>query len=387
MTTRVAEQWIASRSWQSVALVPPLPIDAVPTPALMLDEAALQRNIAAMSTHLSSHGKRARPHAKTHKCPLVARRQLDAGAVGICVAKISEGWAMAKAGIGPLLVTSPLATAEKAESLARLAAVSNGLTTVVDSELGVERLAEACRAVGTTVDVLIDLDPVMGRTGVREPERVYALAERLRAAGLRLVGVQHYAGHVMHLSGFAERRAKSVSLWDRAAEIWHGLEERGFSVDVVTGGGTGTFDIDCDVPEITDLQVGSYIFMDRQYADIGGRSGPVFAPFETSLTVAATAISQPHPAAVTLDCGYKGMASDAGSPIVRELDGAQFRFGGDEHGIVVLPKGYQEPVLGKRFSLFVSHCDPTVNLYDYYWVHRDGMVHELWPITARGASW
>jgi D-serine deaminase-like pyridoxal phosphate-dependent protein len=387
MTTALVERSIASRSWQSIPLDPPVPIDAVPTPALMLDEHALRRNIAKMSSHLAAHGKRARPHAKTHKCPLIARLQLDAGAVGICVAKVSEGWAMASAGIGPLLVTSPVSTADKAESVARLACISDGLAVAVDSERGIDALAAACRASRVAVAVLIDLDPLMGRTGVREPAHVYSLAERARAAGLRIAGVQHYAGHVMHVTGFEERRTKSLALWERAAGIWTELGARGFDMSTVSGGGTGTYDIDCDVAGISDLQVGSYIFMDRQYADIGGRAGAVFEDFETSLTVTATAISQPHPAAVTLDCGYKGMASDAGAPVVRELGGAQFRFGGDEHGIVVLPKGHQEPVLGRRFSLFVSHCDPTVNLYDHYWVHRDGVVHELWPITARGCSW
>jgi len=397
MSSVIAERLLAARAHAPIVLDSPMPLEEVPTPALLLDEGALARNIERMTQHLRAHGKLARPHAKTHKCPTIARLQLDAGATGICVAKVSEGWALYHGGIAPLLITSPVATADKAQAVARLAAASPGLTVAVDSAMGADALSAAASEHGVALDVVIDLDPRMGRTGVREPADVLTLAERIgRLPRLCLTGVQHYAGHVMHVTGFDERRARSLAHWERASAVCDALRERGFPVDIVSGGGTGTYDIDCDVAAVTDLQVGSYIFMDRQYADIGGRHGAVFDDFESSLSVATTAISQPAPGAVTLDCGYKGMASDAGAPVARAPQSggavpgvvdAQFRFAGDEHGVLVLPKGHQEPMLGRRLELFPSHCDPTVNLYDHYWVHREGRVHALWPITARGCSW
>ena len=158
-------------------------------------------------------------------------------------------------------------------------------------------------------------------------------------------------------------------------------------IAVVTGGGTGTYDIDCDVPLVTDLQVGSYVFMDEEYRRIGSRSGARFDDFEVALTVAATAISQPRDGALTVDAGFKAFASDTVNPEPLDLPGTQYRFAGDEHGVLLLRTPTQEPLLGTVQRFVTPHCDPTVNLYDWYWICRDGLVTELWPIAARGCSW
>ena len=205
--------------------------------------------------------------------------------------------------------------------------------------------------------------------------------------GLRLVGVQHYAGQVMHIGGHAERQEKSLQCWRRAESICETLRDAGHRLDIVTGAGTGTYDIDCNVGAVTDLQVGSYVFMDQQYLDVGGRGGDVLDDFEVSLTVLTTAISQPKAGAITVDCGFKGFASESIAPTPRDLPGTRYHFFGDEHGVLTLPQGAQEPLLGQRIAFVTPHCDPTVNLYDYYWVHRDGAVHALWPVSARGCSW
>ncbi len=384
----VLEQ-LRSRSHEAVMLEEPLAPGELPTPALLLNRPALERNIRAMATYLESQGKGFRPHAKTHKCPLICQRQIAAGAVGICVAKVGEAVAHAAAGIESILITSPVTTAPKAAVIADLARQISGLSVVVDSMAGVDVLAAQLDA-SNPVAVLIDLDVSMGRTGARGLDKVLALHERIVAHPLmRFAGVQHYAGHLMHIEGFDKRREKSLSLWSRLRdEVLTGLAERGIECAVVTGAGTGTYNIDVEVPELTDLQVGSYIFMDEEYRLIGGRESERFDDFEVSLNVACTTISQPRNGAITVDGGYKAFASDSVAPVTDALPDVKFHFAGDEHGVLALPDGEQELRLGQIVQFVTPHCDPTVNLHDYYWVQEeDNLVHSCWPITARGASW
>lgn len=352
----------------------------------------MERNLQKMAGFLRARGKGFRPHTKTHKSPQIAKRQLAAGAVGVCAAKVSEALVLARAGVGPILITSPVTTDVKVDLIAELVADGARIQVVVDSTLGANLLDQAARQRKVAIDVLIDIDPRLGRTGVREQADVLALAAWLatneRAGGaLHLIGVQHYAGQVQHIAGHAARAERSLACWRSAVAICDALREAGHALDVITGAGTGTYDIDCDVAAVTDLQVGSYVFMDQQYLDVGGRSGAVLDDFEVSLTVLTTAISQPKQGAITVDCGFKGFASESIAPMPIDLPGAKYHFFGDEHGVLTLPSGAQEPLLGRQVQFVTPHCDPTVNLYDYYWVHRDGYVHALWPVSARGCSW
>jgi D-serine deaminase-like pyridoxal phosphate-dependent protein len=386
MPYTLAVQNLLARQWEPVSLAQPVPVDSLPTPALLLDEAAFERNIARMAEHLGSKGKGFRPHAKTHKCPIIAARQLAAGAVGVCAAKVSEAVVLINAGIGPVLITSTVVTPDKARVVAELCQRGQ-LSIVVDSELSLRVLSDAVTD-AATLGVLVDVDVDMGRTGSRDVVEIKRLAERIgNQPNLHFEGIQHYAGHLMHVEGFAPRRERSLALWEKVAEIVAELTVEGFAPEVVTGAGTGTYNIDCEVPEVTDLQVGSYIFMDQEYRLIGGEQSALFDDFEVALSVASTAISQPLAQTITVDAGYKAFASDTVDPEPLSLAGARFRFGGDEHGIVILPKGNQEPLLGGVQRFITPHCDPTVNLYDYYWVHRDGVAHSIWPIAARGCSW
>ena len=390
--SELSDRLLANRPLNPIEFGQPVPLREVPTPALLLDEDAMTRNIARMASFLGTHGKGFRPHAKTHKCPQIAARQLAAGAVGVCAAKISEAIVLARAGIGPILITSPVATRAKVDLVTEMIASGARVQLVVDSLLGASLLEASARAHGVSVEVLIDLDPRLGRTGVREQADVVNLADwiatnRSNGGALEFVGVQHYAGQVMHIAGHTARREKSLLCWKSAVSTCDALRAAGHTLTIVTGCGTGTYDIDCEVPQVTDLQVGSYIFMDQQYLDVGGRSGPILDDFEVSLTVATTAISQPVRGMITVDCGFKGFASESIAPTALDLPGANYRFAGDEHGILILADGAQEPLLGERITFVTPHCDPTVNLYDYYWVHRDGFVHALWPISARGCSW
>ncbi len=386
MSFDVALKLLDERSWKPVPLADPIPLTSLPTPALLIDERALDRNIERMAAFAASRGKGVRPHGKTHKCPVIAARQMEAGAVGICAAKVSEAAVFINAGVQPVLITSPVVTAAKAALIVALARRGR-VSVVVDGPLALQVLIEAADP-DVEVGVLVDVDVDMGRTGCRDPVRVLELAETIEASpGLRYEGVQHYAGHLMHVEGHEKRRRKSTALWAQVAEVVDHLKRNGLAPEVVTGSGTGTYDIDTNIEVVTDLQVGSYVFMDHEYRLIGGARGEVFDDFEVALTVAATAISRPLDAAVTVDAGYKAFASDTVAPEPMDIAGARYRFAGDEHGVVIPPAGSQEPLLGKVHQFITPHCDPTVNLYDHYWVHRDGLAHSIWPVAARGCSW
>lgn len=380
-------QDLSERPHLPMALSAPVEIELLPTPALLLDEPAMMRNIAKMAGFLEGRAKGFRPHAKTHKCPEIARRQVAAGAVGICAAKVSEAFVLINSGIEDVLLTSATLSPAKAEVLASLSRRAN-LDVVVDSMVGLELLADALND-DDRLGVLIDLDVEMGRTGTRSDQEALALAERIASVpAMTFRGVQHYAGHLMHIEGFDARRDRSLALWETVAGRVAKLAAAGYPAEVVTGCGTGTFNIDCDVEVVTDLQVGSYVFMDQEYRLIGGQNSELFDDFEVALTVATTAISQPMAGkAVTVDGGYKVFASDSVNPEPLDMAGSRFRFGGDEHGILLLGQGSQQPTLGSMQRFITPHCDPTVNLHDAYWVHDDEKVHARWPVSARGCSW
>jgi D-serine deaminase-like pyridoxal phosphate-dependent protein len=378
---------VRARDWRPVVLAEPVPIDELPTPALVLDADAFARNLARMAQFLAGHGKGMRPHAKTHKCPVIARRQLDAGAVGICAAKVSEAAVLVNAGIRNVLVTSPIVDAGRARVVVELSRDCEQLDVVVDSVQGLEALRESVTS-DDALGIVVDIDVALGRTGTRDVDTMLKLANTAAASpGLSFRGIQHYAGQVMHVEGHAARRERSLALWESLQRFVDALATQGMPAEIVTGGGTGTYDIDVDVSCITDLQVGSFIFMDHQYRDIGGTRGAVFDDFEVALFVIATAISQPRSGVITVDAGYKAFAVDAGAPRPFDQTGCEYRFFGDEHGALVSKDRSALPALGERVRFVTPHCDPTVNLYDWYWVCREGMARELWPIAARGCSW
>jgi D-serine deaminase-like pyridoxal phosphate-dependent protein len=377
------------RPWQPVPLDAPVPVEALPTPSLLVDVDQLERNLAHMASYLGARGTGVRAHAKMHKSPIIALRQLELGAVGICAAKLAEAETLHAAGVEDILLTSPVTTPDRFVRLAALAALSPGrVWTVVDDADMARALAAAAAAVGARIDVLIDVDPDMGRTGVRGAEGVLALAAELASMpALRLRGIQQYAGQVMHIRDHAERKARSEAHWASGLAIVDRLRASGFPVEIVTGGGTGTFDIDAEIAGITDLQVGSYAFMDEEYLQIEGAGTPRFEAFPPSLFVLASVVSRPRSGAVTLDAGLKSFASETVAPVPVSHPGTRFRFAGDEHGILILDGQNAAPALGERVRLVTSHCDPTVNLYDVMYPVRDGMVSELWPIAARGAAY
>ncbi len=356
------------------------------TPVLVLDRQALGRNIAAMAAFARKSGIALRPHAKTHKSIDIARLQMEAGAVGVCCAKLGEAEALAEGGIEAILITSPVVTPQAIERLIALHARIAGLRLVADHPDNVDALAAAAKASGKPLPVLVDIDPGIRRTGVASPEAAVALAQRIsRQSALRFAGVQYYCGVQQHLESYAERRAAITERTAYLRIVLEALRSAGCAPDVVTGGGTGTHRIDAELGVLTELQAGSYVFMDRQYNDCD-LTGDGTSPFETSLFVDTRVISANHTSMATVDAGFKALSTDGGAPNV--VDGApstsMFVFMGDEHGALIAPDHTFR--LGDLVTLTVPHCDPTVNLYDAYHVFKEGALTDIWPISARGAS-
>jgi D-serine deaminase-like pyridoxal phosphate-dependent protein len=358
------------------------------TPALVLDLEALDRNIAAMASFAAANNLKLRPHAKTHKSVDIAQRQIAAGAVGVCCAKLGEAEALGEGGVTGILITSPVVGAPATERLVALAGKVPGLMATADHPDAVAAIGAAAKAAGATLTLVVDLDPGLRRTGVASPEAAVALAQQIAAhPSLTFGGIQCYCGAEQHIEGYAERREAIVAKMARLTEAVEGLKAVGLAPPIVTGGGTGTHAIDAELGVFTELQVGSYIFMDRQYGECALRAdGP--APFETSLMVDARVISANYPMLVTIDAGLKAFATEAGAPpiLAGAAEGSQYRFMGDEHGAVVPPRGVAPPALGERVTLAAPHCDPTVNLYEAYHVVTGDDLVAIWPVTARGRS-
>ena len=361
---------------------------ALNTPALVVDVAALDRNIAAMAAFAAGAGVKLRPHVKTHKSADIARRQIAAGALGVCCAKLGEAEALADAGIEGLLITSPVVGQPAVERLVALAARAPSLTAACDHPDAVASIGAASKAAGARLTLLVDIDPGLRRTGVADAAAAVALARQIEAhPNLSFGGVQFYCGADQHIEDYAARREAIVAKTERLRAAIDALKAAGLPPAIVSGGGTGSHAIDGELGVFTELQVGSYVFMDRQYNDcVLTEAEP--RPFETSLMIDARVISASHPTLVTVDAGLKAMATEAGPPpiLAGAADGSQYRFMGDEHGAIVPPGGVAPPKLGERVTLAAPHCDPTVNLYDAYHVVRGDTLEAIWPVTARGRS-
>jgi len=357
---------------------------ALNTPVLVIDHDALERNIAAMAAFAKQGGMALRPHAKTHKSADIAKLQLAAGAVGVCCAKLGEAEALAEQGVGNILITSPVVTPQAIARLVALNARIPALAVVADNSDNVDAIATALKD-AKPLSVFVDIDPGIRRTGVPSAEAAVALAQRISASpALMYAGVQYYCGAQQHIESFADRRAAIEDRTAYLSTVIAALAAADLTPAIVTGGGTGTHAIDAALGVLTELQAGSYVFMDKQYADCDLRGGA--APFETSLFVDAHVISANSQSMATIDSGFKALSTDGGSPVVARgaPPTSHFVFMGDEHGALIAP---DHPFkIGDPISLTVPHCDPTVNLYDAYHLVRDNTLIAIWPVTARGRS-
>ncbi len=359
-------------------------IDTIDTPALLLDLDVFERNLEALDRSLAGRRVRLRPHAKAHKCPEIARRQVARGAVGICCQKVSEAEVFVESGIADVLVVNEIVGAAKLARLARLAGRA-AVGVCVDDEGNVGELAQAAADAGSRLDVLVEVDVGANRCGVPPGPSVLALARRVAASSrLRFAGLQAYHGRAQHLRAPEERRAAIRGAVDELRATLALLEANGLPAAMVTGAGTGTYELEADSGVYTELQPGSYVFMDADYGRNLDADGRPVSRFAQSLFVLATVMSRTRPSRAVVDAGLKAHSVDSGMPLVCGVPGARYTRPSDEHGVIELD-GPGTLVLGQKVRLIPGHCDPTVNLHDWLICVRGRLVEDIWPIAARGA--
>jgi D-serine deaminase-like pyridoxal phosphate-dependent protein len=353
-------------------------VHELPTPALLLDADAFDSNIAQMAAFAAASGKQLRPHAKAHKCVAVAKRQIAAGAIGVCAATVPEAELMVKAGIRGVLLTSPIADPRKMARMAALARIAPDTTVVLDHPAQMRLYAAAALIANVTLNVLIDLDVGDHRTGILPGAPALELAEGMvRTPALRFTGLQAYSVRASHTSVNEGRRDFTRNAWQCAVETQALLRRHGIVAPILTGGSTGSYQADATVAEVTELQAGSYVYMDEAYTRIGE------IPFVNAMTVMATVVSATHSDKVTVDAGFKAFSTDrpfGPRPIDPQV--ARYDWAGDEFGYVHPEEGSRGPKLGDRLRFIPPHCDPTVNLYRCIHVCRGETVMESWPIGS-----
>ncbi len=363
------------------------PISAeIPTPSLVLDRDALDRNIARAADLAERAGLALRPHAKAHKSCRIAARQVQAGAVGICVASVREAEMLAAPEIRSILLTSPVTNSEKIARFMALGRKQVALLAVVDTHEGASRLAAAAQRAGATIGLVVDVDIGMNRTGAAIGQ-VPALVAHIKSleGGASFAGLQGYSGLVQHIADWSERASvyRTQTGLLRALSVECGTR--------VTGGGTGTLWIDAADAIINEAQPGSYVFMDGQYGEVRLAPDPAEATFEQALWVRTAVISRPIAAQATLDAGTKSIAPDqprqqvwrTASASVEQARALSFHFFGDEFGRLT---GTPLPAVGDWVDIVPAHCDPTVNLHDRYYVVSGGELVDVWPIDGRGLA-
>lgn len=359
------------------------------TPALVIDLDVFERNARTMAGLFAGRTENLRPHAKTHKCATIAKKQMELGALGVCCAKPGEAIALASAGVASLLLTSPVVDPWKVEMLVGLRSSLSELIFAVDSNLAVDLLAAAAKSAGVSISVIIDVGVGNNRTGARDTASAVALGRHIKTHdSLQLLGMQCYAGHVQHIEDAAERDAEAKRVVAGIAATKAALTAAFGPLEIVSGGGTGSFEIDMHQGVFTEFQVGSYLFMDVEYNAVKRQDGSA-GPFATSLFVQTTVVSANVEGRVTTDAGYKSFAMDGPRPLVHSgcAEGASYKFLGDEHGWVHLPPGADPLRAGDVLTCVTPHCDPTVNLYNVYHVVRGDTLVDIWPIEARGCNW
>jgi 3-hydroxy-D-aspartate aldolase len=362
-----------------------MPLDEVDTPALIVDLDAFERNLLRLADRVRAAGVRLRPHAKTHKCPIIALRQVELGAVGVCVQKVSEAEAMVYGGVRDVLVTNEVVGRQKLRRLAALAQTAR-IGVCADDPAQIRDLDAAAGEAGITLPVHVEINMGGNRCGVEPGVPALDLARQiLDAPHLSFAGLQAYHGSAQHLRGWAERQQAIRGAADKAAQTRDLLASHGIACDNITGAGTGTFEFEAASGVYTELQCGSYIFMDADYGRNLDRDGAPTRSFEPSLFVWATVMSRPTQDRAIVDAGLKALAMDSGPPTVWDEPAAAYERASDEHGRLGIGAPTNRLNLGDKVRLVPGHCDPTVNLYDWYVAIRGNRVAALWPITARGA--
>jgi D-serine deaminase-like pyridoxal phosphate-dependent protein len=360
---------------------------ALATPALVLDLDDFERNLKTMAQLCRQAGLKLRPHAKTHKSVEIAKRQIAAGAAGISVATLREAAVMVEARVPGVLLTTPVVGAVKIDVLCGLIGKSKRFMVAVDNPANVAALEAALKRHGKRLPVLVDVDIGMGRTGVPDIMGVLALVRRVESSAvLEFAGIQSYSGRVQHIARAADRARIYGKQLRHLEKVLEALAQAGHTPGIVSGGGTGTFDIDRRAGLFTECQCGSYAFMDIEYEEVQlFADGP--NPFKTALYVQCMVVSNNRPGWPTIDGGFKCFSMDG--PIPRPAAGAPagavYEFYGDEFGKIRLARKNDSLGLGTKIELVTPHCDPTINLHDFYHCVRKNRLVDIWPVDARGS--
>ncbi|KAJ5306938.1 hypothetical protein PENANT_c003G11472 [Penicillium antarcticum] len=355
-------------------------LDSLDTPSMIADLDLMEANIKKLMDKLLPTGLNIRPHLKTTKSAILAGKLVKAGAKGGCVAKVSEAEVIAAAGFDDLLITCEIVGPAKVKRLVELFRKYPKIRIVVDSETGASAINDALASSGIAdpITTLIDLDVGLHRTGVSPGEPALALARHVGGLKhLKLIGVQGYEGHLQHLHDKEDRKSQCLESMQILTSTADSLRKAGFSIEVVTTGGTGTAEFCATVPGVTELQPGSFIFMDTDYRNAVGTF------YSNSLTILSTVVSKQGPRAVTIDSGLKSLTTDSG---LAECKDPRYVYGvlGDEHGSLMWEEGTPDLSVGDRVEMIPSHIDPTVNLHDFYYAYRQGVIEEIWPVDSRG---
>ncbi len=362
---------------------PGMTLAEIDTPALVLELSAFERNLRLLPASLPSGRVRVRPHAKTHKCPEIAQRQLSAGAVGVCCQKVSEAEAMVNGGILDIHLSNEIVGACKLEALAALAKRAR-VSVCADDAGNVSDLAAAASGAGCRLDVMVEINVGSDRCGVSPGGAALDLARQIaRSPHLRFAGLQAYYGPAQHMRSAGQRREAAAAAAEQALKTKALLLAYGIACPIITGGGTGSYVFDAASGVYDEIQPGSYVFMDADYARNEPSAGtPVF---EQSLFVWTTVMSRPTAGLGAVDAGIKALSNDSGPPLVKGRPDIDYIRGADEHGVLRFHVPSQAPRVGDKLLLVPGHCDPTVNLHDWIVGVRGDQVEVVWPVTARGA--
>lgn len=356
------------------------------TPALCVDLDKLESNLATLKAKLAPTGIASRPHAKTHKCPAIARLQLASGSIGICTAKISEAEALFAGGVDTIMMTTTNVTASKIKRAMTLRQKNAAFIQAVDHPRTARQLDEAAKASGLKADVVVDV-AVGTRSGV-PPDQALALLQLVdKLPNLKLRGMLSYDGGAQHIKGFKKRYEETLKRIEPNIQVFEAMKKSGLSTEIFSGGGSGTYNIVTKIPGFTDVQAGSYIFMDAQYLEIGGiENEEVFTDFAPSLTVMTTVLNTYFPNRITTDAGAKALTLNQPPAIVIGEPGFKYNAGSDEFGVISFEKANKKYEIGDRLELIVPHCDPAVNEYDVMYGTRNDKVETVWEVSARGHS-
>ena len=357
------------------------------TPALCVDLDKMEKNIQTMQAALTKSGIPSRPHAKTHKCAAIAKRQLATGSIGICCAKLSEAEAMVAQGVDKIMMTTANPSKNKIRRAMALRKAHPEFIQAVDEEQNARDLSAAAKEAGVVADVVIDV-AVGSRSGIPAADALQLAQVIDKLPNLKLRGMLSYDGGVQHAKGFANRKQRALDTIQPNVKAFEAMKKAGLNVEIFSGGGTGTYNIMPSVPGVTDVQVGSYLFMDMQYLAIGSESGDaVYTDFLPSLTVLTTVLNNRFQDRLTTDAGAKALTLNTPTAGVIGEPGMEYNAGSDEFGGIRFTspptKAYK---IGDLLEVIVPHCDPVVNEYDQMYGIRNEKVEVVWPITARGKS-